>query len=254
MAFEPITRLDGKVAVITGGTGAIGLATARRLAALGCACVLLGRSAVKAQDELLKGLPAAPLPHGTLAADITDGASLVEAALQVRQQWGRCDILVNSAGFTVAIPHADLDSLDDDLIDRLMQANFRGVLSTLRAFLPLLKETGEALVVNVSSIASFTGSGSNLAYVGAKAAVDAAGDALARVLAPEVRVVSVSPGVVASGFVPGRDAAFNAKTAQTTPLRRVGQPDDVAAAVEALATSLRFVTGTRIVIDGGRHL
>lgn len=254
MAHEPITRLDGQVAVITGGTGAIGRATAGRLAALGCACILLGRGEAKGKAQAVSGLAPAKLPHGFLSADITDGASLVAAARQVRQQWGRCDILVNSAGFTVAIAHADLEALDDALIDRLMQANFRGVLSTIRAFLPLLKEAGQALVVNISSIAAFTGSGSNLAYVGAKAAVDAAGDALARALAPEVRVVSVCPGVVESGFVPGRDAAFNAKAAQTTPLRRVGQPDDVAAAVEALATSLRFMTGTRIVIDGGRHL
>src|SRR5207237_9489253 len=124
----------------------------------------------------------------------------------------------------------------------------------VRAFLPLLKQGGEGLLANVSSIAAITSNGSNLAYVGAKAALDAAGDGLARALAPEIRVVSVSPGVVESGFVPGRGAEFNAKTAASTPLRRVGQPDDVAAAIESLATTMRFVTGTRIVIDGGRHL
>src|SRR5690606_25627224 len=112
----------------------------------------------------------------------------------------------------------------------------------------------DGLVVNISSIAAFTGTGSNLAYVAAKAGLDVVGDALAKALAPAVRVVSVSAGVVASGFVPGRGADFNAKTASTTPLGRIGQPDDVAAAVEALATTLRFVTGTRLVIDGGRHL
>jgi len=69
-----------------------------------------------------------------------------------------------------------------------------------------------------------------------------------------VRVVSVAPGAVESGFVPGRDAGFAAKMAATTPLGRIGSPEDVAAAVEALATTLRFVTGTRIVVDGGRHL
>jgi len=104
------------------------------------------------------------------------------------------------------------------------------------------------------SIAAFTGVGSNLAYVAAKASVDVVGEALARVLAPQVRVLSVSPGVVDSAFVPGRGADFNAKTAATTPLGRIGTTDDIAAAVEACATSLRFATGTRIVVDGGRHL
>ncbi len=254
MAHEPLKTLDGKVAVIAGGAGAIGIATAKRLAALGCACVLLHRKEGGEAEKLITGLPRAGLPHGTLQADILDTASLKAAAEQVATRWGRCDILVNSAGFTRPVPAADLDALDDALIDSLMQANFRGVIATIRAFVPLLKAGGEGLIVNVSSIAGFTGVGSNLAYIGAKAAVDVVGDALARALAPAVRVVSVSPGVVESTFVPGRGPEFNAKTAESTPLKRVGQPDDVAAAIEALATTMRFVTGTRIVIDGGRHL
>ena len=88
----------------------------------------------------------------------------------------------------------------------------------------------------------------------AKAGLDVVGDALARALAPAVRVVSVAPGAVESSFVPGRGPDFATKMAQTTPLGRIGRPEDVAATVAALATSLRFVTGTRIVVDGGRHL
>lgn len=254
MPHSPLSRLDGQVAVITGGAGAIGFATAARLAALGCTCVLLHRRDRAQVQAQLRALTPTSLPHGELQADIVDSASLKAAAAEVQERWKRCDILVNSAGFTKPVPAADLEALDDDLIDRLMQANFRGVFATIRAFAPLLRQGGEGLVVNVSSIAAFTGTGSNLAYVGAKAALDAVGDALARALAPAIRVVSVSPGVVESGFVPGRGPDFNAKAAEGTPLKRVGQPDDVAAAVEALATSLRFVTGTRIVIDGGRHL
>lgn len=253
MAFEPQTRLDGKVAVIAGGTGAIGLATARRLAHLGATCVLLHRSDAAGAAEHAAALPGQQA-HGAVRADIIDSASLKAAAAEVAQRWQRCDILVNSAGFTKAVPAADLDALDDDLIDRLMQANFRGVFATIRAFAPLLKASGDGLIANVSSIAGFTGVGSNLAYVAAKAGLDVVGDALAKALAPAVRVVSVSPGAVESTFVPGRGSEFNAKTAATTPLGRVGQPDDVAATIEALATTLRFVTGTRIVVDGGRHL
>jgi NAD(P)-dependent dehydrogenase (short-subunit alcohol dehydrogenase family) len=163
-------------------------------------------------------------------------------------------ILVNSAGHTRAVPAGDLEALDDELIDEMMRVNFRGAFATIRAFAPLLKASGEGLVVNISSIAGFTGVGSNLAYVAAKAGLDVVGDALARALAPTVRVVSVSPGVVDSSFVPGRGADFNEKAAASIPLRRIGTVDDVAAAVQALATTLRYVTGTRLVIDGGRHL
>lgn len=254
MSFDPVSRLDGKVAVITGGLGAIGYATATRLAALGATCVLLHR---KGDDAAAR---AAALPrahgqrHGAIRADIVDTPSLNAAAAEVKATHGRCDILVNSAGHTQPVAAGDLDALTDELIDDIVRANFRGVFATIRAFAPMLKASGDGLVVNISSIAGFTGVGSNLAYVAAKAGLDVVGDALAKAFAPAVRVVSVSPGAVESGFVPGRGAEFASKMANTTPLGRIGKPDDVAATVEALATTMRFVTGTRIVVDGGRHL
>jgi len=249
--FAPQDRLDGKVAVIAGGTGAIGHASARRLAARGARCVLLHRDDPGAHSRL------AELPgqgHAEISASITDSQTLRAAAGRVRAEFGTCHILVNSAGYTKPVPAADLDGLTDELIDDILKVNFRGVFATIRAFAPLLRESGDGVIVTLSSIAAFTGVGSNLAYVAAKASVDVVGEALARVLAPQVRVLSVSPGVVDSGFVPGRGADFNDKTAATTPLGRIGTPEDIAAAVEACATSLRFATGTRIVVDGGRHL
>jgi len=254
MSFDPTPRLDGKVAVITGGLGAIGYATAQRLAALGASCVLLHRRGDDAAERAAALPTAQGQRHAALRADIVDTPSLQQAAADVKQSHGRCDILVNSAGHTQPIATADLDALTDELIDDLMRANFRGVFATIRAFAPMLKASGDGLVVNISSIAGFTGVGSNLAYVAAKAGLDVVGDALAKALAPAVRVVSVSPGAVESSFVPGRGEDFKNKMASTTPLGRIGRPDDVAATVEALATTLRFVTGTRIVVDGGRHL
>ncbi len=255
MTFDPVSRLDGKVAVIAGGLGAIGHATAMRLAALGATCVLLHR---KSGDDAATGLAALPAAagqrHAAIRADIVDTPSLVAAAAEVQATLGRCDILVNSAGHTRPVPAADLEALGDELIDDIVRANFRGVFATIRAFAPMLKASGDGLIANISSIAGFTGVGSNLAYVAAKAGLDVVGDALAKALAPAVRVVSVSPGAVESGFVPGRGAEFAQKMASTTPLGRIGRPEDVAAAVEALATTMRFVTGTRIVVDGGRHL
>jgi 3-oxoacyl-[acyl-carrier protein] reductase len=253
MSFSPTTRLDGKVAVVAGGLGAIGHGSARRLAALGATCVLLHRKGDA--SARLAELPAeAGQSHGALRADIVDSDSLNAAARSVQATHGRCDILVNSAGHTHAVPAGDLEGLTDELIDDLLRANFRGVFATIRAFAPLLKANGDGLIVNVSSISGFTGVGSNLAYVAAKAGLDVVGDALAKVLAPAVRVVSVSPGAVDSEFVSGRGDEFRKKVATTTPLGRIGLPDDVAATIEALATTLRFVTGTRIVVDGGRHL
>ena len=255
-AFTPVDRLDGRVVVIAGGTGAIGMACARRLAALGARCALLHHrhhsADIASAQALADGLPGSG--HAAVFADVLDSATLAAAAHHIGEQFGAVHILINSAGRTRAVPAADLDALDDELIDDMLRVNLRAVFATMRAFVPLLKASGDGLIVNISSIAAFTGTGSNLAYVAAKAGVDVVGDALARALAPTVRVLTISPGVVDTGFVPGRGADFNAKAAASMPLRRVGTADDVAAAVQACATTLRYATGTRIVVDGGRHL
>ncbi len=244
--------LAGKVAVVAGGSGGIGAATCRRLAQQGAAVVVGYRSGRDKAEAIRAELPGES--HLAVPVTIEDSTSITAFRDAVLNVHGRADVLVNTAGMTQPVAHHDLDALTDELIDRVFVNNWRGVFATIRAFAPALKATGDGLVVNVSSIAAFTAVGSSIAYVGAKAGLDAMSEALARALAPEIRVTVVSPGVVDTSFVPGRDAAFNAKVAASTPLRRLTSPDDVAIAIEALATHLRFTTGSRLVVDGGRHL
>lgn len=255
--FAPRDRLDGELAVITGGTGAIGSAVARRLAALGARVVVVHRGSADstaAAQALIASLPGGAEQHRDVAASVTDSATLARAAAWVRQHAGAASILVNSAGSTQPVPAADLDGLTDELIDRMFEINWRGTFATIRAFAPQLRERGDAVVINVSSIAAFTGLGSNLAYAAAKAGTDALTKALAKSLAPAIRCLAVSPGIVDTGFVPGRDAAFNERAGASIPLKRVGTADDVAAAITACCTQLRYATGSVIVADGGRHL
>jgi 3-oxoacyl-[acyl-carrier protein] reductase len=192
--------------------------------------------------------------HAACPADVADTASLVALRNDIEARYGRLDILVNTAGFTKPVPHADLDGLDDDLIDRMFRVNWRGQFATIRTFAPMLKASGDGLIVSISSIAAFTGVGSSIAYCAAKAGIDVMTKSLARALAPEVRVLAVSPGVVDTGFVPGRGAGFNDKVSASTPLRRIAAADDIAAAILACATHLGFSTGNTIVVDGGRAL
>jgi 3-oxoacyl-[acyl-carrier protein] reductase len=250
--FAATSRLDERNVLIAGGLGAVGQATAARMAALGARIIILHRRPAAEAQSFIASLPAGN--HFAVSASITDSASLVQAAREVASHVNALHVLVNTAGFTQPVPAADLDSLTDELIDSIFAANWRGVFATIRAFHPLLAASGDGLIVNVSSIAAFTGTGSNLAYVASKAGLDVLGKSLARALAPTVRVLTVSPGVVESSFVPGRGADFNAKAGAATPLKRVGKPDDVAAAIEACATTLRFATGQTFVVDGGRAL
>lgn len=249
MSSQP---LAGKVAVICGGSGGIGAASARLLAEAGATIVVGYHSNVAKAEAVVAGLPGTG--HLALAAPMTDSSALARLAAEVGQRFSRADILVNSAGMTRPVPHKDLDALDDALIDEVFEVNWRGPFAAVRAFRALLAARGDGLVVNVSSIAATTGVGSSIAYCSAKAGLDIMSVALARALAPQIRVLVVSPGVVDTEFVAGRTAEQNAKIAAGTPLERVASTDEVARAVLACATHLTFSTGSIIQVDGGRHL
>ena len=120
--------------------------------------------------------------------------------------------------------------------------------------MPLLLESRSAVVINVSSVSAFTGSGSNIAYCAAKAAIDTMNKSFARAFGPKVRFLSVSPAAVATNFVTGRDREDLENIAQKTPLKRVVEPEDVALAIISCVSHLGTATGTTIVIDGGRQI
>lgn len=247
-----VKTLSDKVAVVIGGSGGIGAAAAQALAAEGATVVVTWRSGEAAANSLVANLPGTG--HLARRAVVEDTATLTALAAEVQRALGRCDILVNTAGYTKPIPIGDLDALTDDFIDDMFKVNWRGQFAAIRAFAPLLKASGDGLIVNVSSIAGLSGVGSNLAYAAIKAGIDTMTKSLARALAPAVRVMSVSPGVVATDFVPGRDAAALEKVAATIPLKRVATAEDVARAITACATHLTYSTGSLIVVDGGRAL
>ncbi len=244
--------LAGKVAVVTGGAGGLGSAICRRLAETGATVVVgFGRSSAIA-EQLAATLPGDG--HCALPAPVTNGAAMKSLADEVLRRFGRADILVNCAGITRFVAHADLDALDDALIDDIFSVNVRGVLASIRAFKNLLSANGDGLIVNISSIAAATAMGSNVAYCASKAAVNNLTLSLARALAPAIRVVAVSPGLSDTEFVKSLDQAWRDEQANRTPLKRLASPDEVADAVLAVATHLRFTTGAIIPVDGGRPL
>jgi 3-oxoacyl-[acyl-carrier protein] reductase len=244
--------LQGTLAVVTGASGGIGSATARRLAEAGCQVVGgYNRRPAEAQ-AVVASLPGSG--HRTAWMPMEDTAALREVAAMVEHTYGRCDVLVNSAGFTRMIPHADLEALSDDLIDAIFVANVRGPFATIRAFVPLMKRSDDAVIINISSGAAISGGGSNIAYAGSKAAIDTMTKSLARVLGPNIRVLSVSPGAVDTGFVPGRTTEMVERAAQRTPLKRVVQADEVAQTVIAGITLMTATTGSILLAEGGSLL
>jgi 3-oxoacyl-[acyl-carrier protein] reductase len=243
------------VALITGGTGGLGSAIAAALAGAGFGIAIGYHRSAQAAATLAGQLPGAG--HFAVAAPVTDSGALAGMAAEVEERCGRCDVLVNCAGTTQFVAHADLTALDDALFDAIYAVNVRGAFATVRALQRLLERAtlpGGGVVINISSIAAVTAIGSNVAYCASKAALDNMTRSLARALAPRIRVVSVSPGLVDTDFVQALDQDWRDQQAARTPLRRLAQPAEVAGAVVAAVTQLTFTTGAIIAVDGGRPL
>jgi 3-oxoacyl-[acyl-carrier protein] reductase len=249
---SPGGALGGKVAVVTGASSGIGAASARLFAAAGARVVVGYNRGIDRANAVVADLAGAG--HKAMRLPLEDTAQINKVAAAVREEFGRADILVNSAGFTRMVAHGDLDALDDDLIDQVLTANVRGPFATIRAFAPLLRESGDGVIINISSGAAQSGTGSSIIYGASKAALNTMSFALARVLGPEIRVLIVAPGMVHTGFVPGRTEEMMAKAAAATPLKRAIEAEDVALAVIACVTHLTHTTGSIISVDAGRHL
>ena len=244
-----MAALDGRVALVTGGSKGLGAATARLLAEAGARVVTTYAHDKTAADRLVAELPGNG--HRACRAPAQDTPALEALAASLAEIEGRLDILVNNATSTKVVPHADLTALDDDLFDHVVAVNLRGPFATVRACHSLLKAGSGRLVLNVTSISAFRGGGSNIAYAAAKAGLNTLTMSLARALAPEIRVVAVAPGFMDTPLSQQWSAEYHAATIAATPLKRIGQPEEIAAVILGLATTMSFVNGTVIAVDGG---
>jgi NAD(P)-dependent dehydrogenase (short-subunit alcohol dehydrogenase family) len=254
MTFNKLNNLEGKVAVITGGAGQIGYATAIRLAEQKCRVIILTRKDTPKLREKINYLPNKELEHFFVIADITNTTTLKNAFIQISLKAKRCDILINSA----SSPHTrikanDMQELTDELFDKILEINLRGVYTTIKTFLPLLKQNNDGLIINISSASSLRASEVNLAYSASKAALNHLTKCLSRVLAPNIRIIGIAPGYLEkahNGYI--RPESTKQQMLKITPLKRLICGDDIANTIISCATQMRFATGNIIVIDAGR--
>jgi len=257
-----MSQTSPKVVLVTGATGGIGSAICKRFAEAGYQVVVTYRSSQEAADDLLRSFEG--LGHSALRVEVDNSSSIERIAKAVHSHYGKLDVLVNNAGFSKFVAHDDLEGLDDDFFDQIFQVNVRGAFAMIRGFKDMLLASGEASVINISSIAGRTGNGSNVAYCASKAAMDSMTRSLARALSPDIRVLSIAPGYIrvlsiAPGLVEGPyteklDPEWNQAQRDATPLKRLAQASDVAEAVYVAAAHLKFSTGDIIPVDGGRPL
>jgi 3-oxoacyl-[acyl-carrier protein] reductase len=247
-----MNRLDGRVALVTGGSKGLGAATARLLAEAGARVVVTFSHDADTAEELVTSLPGAGHRASLTAAQ--DTAAIERLAGDIAATEGRLDILVNNAGSTRVIPHGDLRALDDAFFDFVLAVNLRGPFAAVRACRPLLDANGNGLVVNVGSVSGVRGGGSNIAYAAAKGGLHTMTMSLARALAPAIRVVAIAPSLMDTPMSDMWTPQQRAQRIGGNPLKRIATADEVAAVILGLATTMSFVNGTVIPVDGGSLL
>ena len=245
--------MTGKTVLVTGAGSGIGAATARLMAEHGARVALGYHRDASGAEAVLAALPGSG--HLVLPVVIDEAESLVAAAAWLDTEFGHLDCLVNSAGSSKRVPHGDLDALTDEFFDQITRINLRGPFATIRAMLQLLRKAPDgASIVNIGSLAAHTGVGSNIAYVASKGGISAMSKSLARVLGPQIRVLTVSPAGVETDFLKGRDPAVSLRNAETAPLKKQTFPESIAATVLACAALMPSATGIDVIADEGRHL
>ena len=235
------------VAIVTGSSSGIGEGIARALAADGYTVVVNSATSVDAGERLAAELPGASYVQADVA-DLADAVRLVETAVA---RHGRLDLLVNNAGVSRPVPHADLDAITADDWHRILGVNVVGTWQVSVAAVKAMKPGGQ--IINITSVGGSRPLGSSIPYAVSKAALDHLTRLLAKAVGPDIRVNAIAPGPTQTPLTAAGLAARAARTAAITPLGRIGRPSDVAAMVLAL-TKVPFVTGEVINVDGGINL
>jgi 3-oxoacyl-[acyl-carrier protein] reductase len=241
-----------KVALVTGSATGIGRAVATRLAKEGLAVAVNYSRSEKDAQETLAEVQKLGVPAILCKANVADEDAVKGMIERCVTELGGLDVLVNNAGTTCFIDHANLDALTNEVWDEILGVNLKGTFFCCRAALPYLQKTGGS-IVNVTSVAGLQGHGSSIPYAASKAAVNCLTKSLARAFGPTVRVNAVAPGPVLTRWL-AEHMDQVARSLSITPMGRAAIPDDIADAVCFLALGTNLMTGQVLVVDGGRTM
>jgi 3-oxoacyl-[acyl-carrier protein] reductase len=246
--------LNGKVALVTGGSGDIGKAIAEALAASGADVAISYVGEAGRAGELVERVREAGRRSHAVQLDQRDPRSIDGCVGSVLGHFGRLDILVNNAGWNIGIPFGELDALTPEIWDRVLETNLRGPFLLTRALASQLRRHKAGRVINIASLAGIAPGGSSIAYAASKAALIHLTHCLAVALAPDVTVNCIAPGLVEGTRMAERvPEAMKQMVRAQSVLGRTGSTDDIAQMVVGYCR-MESVTGQTVVADGGNPM
>jgi 3-oxoacyl-[acyl-carrier protein] reductase len=243
-------KLEGKVAVVTGGGTGMGRAICELFAGEGARVIVNYSASAEAAEEVAGGIRQRGGEAVAVRANVALEPEVRDLIGGAEQRWGRLDVLVNNAGWSKRTPHHLLDELTDEIWDRTLNTNLRGAFYCMRAAAPLLRKNPGSSIVNIASIAPYTGEGSTIVYAASKAGLISMTKSFARVLAPDVRVNALAPGLVHTRFAGWPPETFTTG-AEQAPLRRIATVAEIAKATLFLAADATAMTGETVRVDSG---
>ncbi|QDT10670.1 SDR family NAD(P)-dependent oxidoreductase [Planctomycetes bacterium K23_9] len=243
------------VALITGSATGVGRACALRFAEQGFNVVI---NYSKSEAEALKTASEAKDRGANVlvqGCDVADDRAVRAMIAKINDTFGRLDVLVNNAATTSFVPHSELEKLNELMWDRMLDVNLKGPFFVTRAAADLLQAGDGGSVVNISSVAGITGSGSSIAYCATKGGLNTMTKSLARVMAPKVRVNAVCPGPIDSRWIKEGNPSWDLdEMTAGYPIPKASTPDDICDAVIFFALGTGMTTGQLLPVDGGQTL
>ena len=254
-------ELKGKAAVVTGASSdeGIGSECAKILASRGCNVVVNYATNKAGGEKIAEACRAAGADAIAVQGDVSKNDDCERLVKECIDKWGRLDVLINNAATTKPIPHKRMDLLDAAEFERIFAVNVIGTYQMTRAAAPHLRATGDAAIVNISSVGAMRAGGSSMAYTASKAAINNLTISTARALAPEVRVNALCPGGMLGAWTRKilTEEQYQERLAQANtqyPLKRGIWPKDVAVAALFLVEGATVMTGEALRMDCGQHL
>ena len=243
-------RLQDKVSIITGGSRGIGFATADKFLQEGATVIITARSpetAQKAVEKLQAKHPGATVAG--ISPDLSSLESVRQAFSEVTRKYGCIDILVNNAGISESTPFTQYT---EETFDKVMDLNVKGVFNATRIASECMVAKGQGVILTTSSMVSISGQPSGFAYPASKFAVNGLTVSLARELGPKgIRVNAVAPGITETDMMKAVPKEVIEPMIRNIPLRRLGQPEDIANAFVFLASDeASYITGVVLSVDG----
>jgi 3-oxoacyl-[acyl-carrier protein] reductase len=245
--------LKGAVALVTGGNGGLGQRIGHALAKEGAhVAVMYAQSRDQAEGVARELTSRYQINAAAFACDITDAMAVDVLIDDVTKRFGRLDILINDAAYNKSIPFTDLDNLTQEVWDKIMAVNLTGPMRMIKAVAPVMKAGGRGRIVNISSVAGLSPTGSSIAYAVSKAGLIHLTRCMAVALAPETLVNCVSPGLLeGTRATANLRPEFIERSATGSLLKKAADKDDCADMVVTMCRT-ETMTGQTMVIDAGR--